>query len=937
MKLYGFIYSVDPEETFVYFPSLGKFGLIAQGKFRKHEIIELDKENDEITNPVKCEQIEISYGEIFELNDDCYKIKSDVGLTYSIPLNFFLPTQDLIQKGMKVKLYKNNVGVLVYGEVYAPPKPQENSEDLYPETIGPKLQLNSMKNLFKHNKTIQKSIDCLEATYSSWRKIRGDGNCYYRAIGLGYIEHLCRESTDSRLFFNFLNKCSTEFKSILKYLYQIKLRLGSAVSYCSEVFLNTKNDEFLVTEMKNYIADYVQKHSERFLPYLTHSIEAELEAIKEMGREAEGIVCNYIGEILGINVTSVILDRDQLSNHKIEVNTEGGIYLCLRGGHYDLLYTYEQDIQDVFGNIQIPNRNLYDYLEYLHSHIRFLYESLFKLSFSYNIRINQYFPEFSEVVAGYWNLFPMFMDNGDEISKSCEKLYDFVSQKTIISEVLGLCAYCELKKSDFRLNCGHLYCKDDAKDIINNQSNGVYPLKLAGLNKFKCVMCDTTLCDQDIKNILGDEHIQSKKNSKSSEKLEIIKKPQPKILESPKKAKKFELSPGTVQCQSCGSNESESKFPHKCLCKTCLKKIRTESCPFCGQSLAKPSTSPAAAKCSKCKDTITKESIISHSNHVLCEKCEESCLEFDCCTICKEPLTKSEKQKLSIKYYQMCFNCQSHFPSISISIRKCDCLLCDNCFSQSLEFNSSCCLLCGEKLIPTKKVCEICTESFLREEMITLTCDHYYCNKCLQQHFISQINSGTVILKCPSCGEVIDGNIIQSIVSPSLWDAFNKTSIRKNFKLADCPRCGAYFETSVKKAKCSDCKYQFCVLCKDKGHDGNCNDNKIKAIILEIEGKGERVAQCPGCKYPYTKDEGCEHVTCSNPQCGIEFCFTCSCVRSPTLSHGNHYHREDCKFYSEFHGQDKENKDCTECKKLKKLCPRPKKLQNPRRFEVNEC
>ena len=220
--------------------------------------------------------------------------------------------------------------------------------------------------------------------------------------------------------------------------------------------------------------------------------------------------------------------------------------------------------------------------------------------------------------------------------------------------------------------------------------------------------------------------------------------------------------------------------------------------------------------------------------------------------------------------------------------------------------------------------------------MITLTCDHYFCNKCLVQYAVTQINQGLEIVKCPNCNEPIDGNILQSLVPGQLWDIYNKASIRKKFKLTDCPKCGAYFETSVKISKCMNCKYRFCILCKDSEHKGNCDDAKIKAIIEELEKKGERVAQCPGCKYPYMKDEGCEHVACTNPQCEVEFCFTCSCFRSPTLCHGNHYHREDCKFYSSYNGQDKENKDCTECKKFKRLCQRPKRLKTPRKFQQNE-
>mmetsp|Transcript_5934 Transcript_5934/g.5821 ORF Transcript_5934/g.5821 Transcript_5934/m.5821 type:complete len:108 (+) Transcript_5934:2540-2863(+) len=106
-----------------------------------------------------------------------------------------------------------------------------------------------------------------------------------------------------------------------------------------------------------------------------------------------------------------------------------------------------------------------------------------------------------------------------------------------------------------------------------------------------------------------------------------------------------------------------------------------------------------------------------------------------------------------------------------------------------------------------------------------------------------------------------------------------------------------------------------------------------------MEDNGEIVSQCPGCKQPYTKDDKCEHVTCMNPKCKTVFCFTCSCLRSPTMAHGNHFHRPECKWFAPLPAVEKDRflpNHCDECKRLGELCKPPMALAVPRKFAAGE-
>ncbi len=96
-------------------------------------------------------------------------------------------------------------------------------------------------------------------------------------------------------------------------------------------------------------------------------------------------------------------------------------------------------------------------------------------------------------------------------------------------------------------------------------------------------------------------------------------------------------------------------------------------------------------------------------------------------------------------------------------------------------------------------------------------------------------------------------------------------------------------------------------------------------MFNDMSKAGVKVMPCPFCLQMSTKDEGCNHVTCYF--CKNDYCFACSAKRSPTLTHGNHYHRPSCPHFFTYNGEDKFLPlKCSECKRLGKLCMRPHDL-----------
>ncbi|OMJ85114.1 hypothetical protein SteCoe_13641 [Stentor coeruleus] len=959
MKIYGFVHSAEANKSYFYFPALGKFGLLETSNCIKNDVYEFDKQGESLKNPKKCINIQVEQGKITDLTPDTIKIKTSSNTVYALPKHFFIKEEDIMQIGNDVKLHKNDKGVIIYGQIIKIPEfIEKKPDDILNISYLRRVSTKEMKIKRKIGEKCQTILDHIEGKFSSWREVCSDENGFFRAVTLAYIEYLCRESTPYEKFIDYINSSDTDSQTILKYLYMVKCKYGSAVNDCEDLLKNEKNHLVIIKDLRERVAKHVEKNSAVLFPFLTGGLEKEVLKLRDINIRPESYVFKIIGDVLNISITFYLFEKEQ--GHKItyEKKNEGEIVFVMQEAFCDILYDYRQDTEDIFGRSPFLASFPTNYIISVNNHLQMIYETLSKLSINYDIRLPNYFPEVGHSIANFWKTFPGLDATFPEIQKSCDSLYKTISSNGIISEVLGVCSFCFQNPQSIRASCGHLYCKEDAKDMIFEQDFG-NSSKIPG--QIFCKICSKSLEVKDFSiffpglNVKKQNPKFQEENKNAADLLPKIRKSmveediefRKKLLRSNTqidklvKTDKIENIPiqNSCICKLCGKNKSLKSFAegHLCLCKKCMQKgLKGMSCPYCNRVFTQIELKKAKIICGACFVFREKGVIIRHDDHIVCQKCEITCSEFNCCIVCNEQLSKEEEKKLLDKYFIYCFGCKTYNYTNSVSMRKCSCNLCNKCYDRSINENGGACNSCNGQLVLSKKTCEICTEHFLRDEMLTLNCDHYFCNPCLKQYISTQISSGNEEIICPSCKMVIDGNIIQNLITPAEWDLFNKASIRKKYKLTDCPKCGSYFETSVNSSKCISCKYQFCIICKEKAHKGNCDDQKIKNIIKDLEGKGERLAQCPGCKYPYSKDEGCEHVSCTNPQCLVEFCFTCSCLRGPTLSHGNHYHREDCTFYSAYNGVDKMVKDCNECKKLNKLCPRPMKLKNPRRFAENE-
>jgi hypothetical protein len=938
-------------------------------------------------------------------------------------------------------------------------------------TIGKeRLPIESLQLVYKYNESFVEYAKAISKSYSSWRRVRGDGNCYYRAIGVALLEHFCRFTTPFDELELFIYKLENDhayrgrdidhyfrqaFVKNLKKLLQIKRNSEPAIEVLQSYLADEKFDYSLVVEMRVIAANSLEdnQNSPELQNYLFEGIEPVLANITQIGNEAEGIEFRLMSEGLGTYIKHVSIFDEQTYIFSPATKSKAPlIHILYKTGHYDLLYTPEQNLIDrynqpkyIFDSYPQSEVELYPYgdkmymtyeefqefnkpkelpdktAEFLSSycvelqqHLLQVYECLVSLNRQYKIKLNTV-PELNNVIH-YWTQYNQISTRAKEIRKpevlntvkeNETRLLSFIQGKELSTLLFSKCCICNSNPIDFTLGCGHGGCQNDLiTHILRETQDKVLFHRYEKAKKVVCPECKYIITDNEVQQILGEEIL-------SFYKSEMIHRQH-----------SFESSNHIQDCLLCHEVNHLENFPknHMCFCYNChglmLSKFHN-TCIFCNEDLNKDfivDLSNRIYTCNACGDFMKLDELkdsLNCDDHLLCKPCILKSLQQKKCVKCSRKLKRKEVSRLNGVYFIVCKICGEGFEDDSIFKDKaCDCVICVGCYSRSVEKGTSKCPICktpyniaditcsgcsavfdtgelyrldcnhnfckscmrsslrsqmkdlketltcqtcqnpvdsnllyelmssrkitryynrifdGPPSQPKKYECKICLEDYKIDDMRELTCNHMFCENCIRNHAEMMVKDNTIVngVTCPQCSDIIDGIIIQSILPRELFDKYSLFIIRKNMKLARCPKCQSEFESDQRLANCINCHHSFCVKCSQKAHPGDCDESAIRRLVESFIEKGEKVTQCPGCKTPYTKDENCEHVTCQNPECGIDFCFRCAAKRSPILEHGNHYHRPACQDYGAYDGPDKIEPKCSECKSSGSLCARPADL-----------
>lgn len=238
-----------------------------------------------------------------------------------------------------------------------------------------RLPLRALKLAFKFKEGFSEQVDILTSKYESWTRSRGDGNCYYRCVGVSYLEYLFRRSTPLQKAQKFLNSLlsqqgiyslynedpnSKDYRNMIttniQHMITIKANVLDNLDCLdySQVLIRLhdllQNEEFdlaIIKELRNLAANYLLA-TEDLHPFLDVSLDNQLQHMRTIGTEASGIEFTCMSHALQVNINHVEVYN---YNNKKLYSVQGSIVelsLLFKPGHYDILNTYQQNIIDQY-------------------------------------------------------------------------------------------------------------------------------------------------------------------------------------------------------------------------------------------------------------------------------------------------------------------------------------------------------------------------------------------------------------------------------------------------------------------------------------------------------------------------------------------------------------------------------------------------------------
>ena len=227
--------------------------------------------------------------------------------------------------------------------------------------ISEELSINKLTEEYKSNKEYLKSIENISKKYKTYKKVRRDGNCFYRSFIYRLFEQTCIKN-DKNLYEKIINKIKesknlTEKNgyewAVVQDFYEIFLKeftecfncLSSGIiprDYLDKLFSDKDKGNYLIYFIRFCIAAFLKENKDNYKSYIEEDFEKwirkEVEVIDHVADQIQIMACvNYFD--VGVKIEYLNKFKDEVVKlPENKPDEEFFIYLLFSPGHYDILY-----------------------------------------------------------------------------------------------------------------------------------------------------------------------------------------------------------------------------------------------------------------------------------------------------------------------------------------------------------------------------------------------------------------------------------------------------------------------------------------------------------------------------------------------------------------------------------------------------------------------
>lgn len=241
------------------------------------------------------------------------------------------------------------------------PLPEPPSDEMQLPNIGERMSMRVLEDECRFNPGKVQKVRHLAQSYTHWRPIRGDGNCYYRTVVFGALETFLAAGSHIRL-----NRVISTFQQVR---YEMpaeqgaheemlrRLRSWDSLKQLERwVAMDSAVDQALIRACRRLVRLFLIRHADKMAPNgltyteLVRALDVAYTSIEDfclrvvdpMGRDAETLALDALPQQLGIGLRLWILDRrDEVGLVSLDTPGPDGevdVHVLFKPGHYDLLY-----------------------------------------------------------------------------------------------------------------------------------------------------------------------------------------------------------------------------------------------------------------------------------------------------------------------------------------------------------------------------------------------------------------------------------------------------------------------------------------------------------------------------------------------------------------------------------------------------------------------
>ncbi|KAJ6609457.1 hypothetical protein B0H10DRAFT_2438513 [Mycena sp. CBHHK59/15] len=189
--------------------------------------------------------------------------------------------------------------------------------------------------------------------------------------------------------------------------------------------------------------------------------------------------------------------------------------------------------------------------------------------------------------------------------------------------------------------------------------------------------------------------------------------------------------------------------------------------------------------------------------------------------------------------------------------------------------------------------CGVCFDKYPEDYVARVAgCAHPFCRECLKSYVVIKLGDKLFPIVCPMCvtdtaraePAMITDDLVQTLgLNDKEYQVLQELQIASMSILLHCRKCKESIFVDRTEYEASPtlvcplpaCDHVWCKACQQTidvaGPQHSCDGSSELEHLMKRRGW----KHCPGCKTPFQKSSGCNHMTCMSPGCNTHFCYVC--------------------------------------------------------------